>query len=374
MKKIWFVLLTFLFIICIQNVNALNRSDVYMECIYEDGSTITYNKNQFYRSYSNYGTKIESSTMTSIDLFLSKGKTFITDNKVSCPDVLSKHNTTVEDVNYSFYYFRNELLSAKDVTEILHETFDEVNIFQSFIAGISRGLPPTRTYKLVSEDIQLTSNITKNICEYVNEKEQILGENQYISILKTNDNQILVAGDEVITSVNSSTSQLFNTCPKDIYINNPGYYIVFNKTNVTPEYGDARYEITTSEDGNHKNHYKYVENIIRDETSEGINICEKMPNTVKVIQVLIRIAQVTIPIIIVIMTMLDYLKVITSTGLDGDGNQTIGVNSKKANKKFIRRLIFAAVFIFLPTIVNIILNLLYNSGLIKVSDINCFLI
>ena len=99
-----------------------------------------------------------------------------------------------------------------------------------------------------------------------------------------------------------------------------------------------------------------------------------MPNTVKVIQVLIRIAQVTIPIIIVIMTMLDYLKVITSTGLDGDGNQTIGVNSKKANKKFIRRLIFAAVFIFLPTIVNIILNLLYNSGLIKVSDINCFLI
>lgn len=376
MKKIMLLLLI-AFSFYITNVSAISNEDVYAECVYDDGSTVIFDKGEVYYSYVGNQQNSSSVMSSSINLLLSNGKGLIVNNKVQCPDTIKKYNTEIEHNKLSFYYFKEETLTSKEIKESLEEVYSDVSIFESFIIKFLKIVTPSRQYKLVLEDIALEDNdMVNEVCEYVVSKKQILGENKYLSILKLNTNQLLAEGSNYTTSLNNN-SIFDDGCPKEIYANEPIYYININHSQITTKYGDARYDISETNDKNHQYKFELVENIYDGkDKDDGINVCEQIPNTVVVIKQIIKIMQIVIPIIIVVLTMMDYLKVISTPSAvlnEEDGSTKFSNNSKATNKKFIRRLIFAVIFVFLPTIVNVILHLLYNNGIIEVSNINCFL-
>ena len=79
------------------------------------------------------------------------------------------------------------------------------------------------------------------------------------------------------------------------------------------------------------------------------NQCSALGNILKDLQGVFAAAKILVPILVVVMSAYDFIKAITGK-VDGE--------IKTAFTKFTKRLIFAVIFFFLPSILNFFLGLI----------------
>lgn len=225
---------------------------------------------------------------------------------------------------------------------------------------------------LVSESIDLLSTKTVTVCDY----QRYSVENKTYSSSTASfylfSNVTFLEVDGYVTALSESLS----TCPSDdvLYINSPNLYVYSagNGTTTVLTYPAVRYYYAKSNKACSSNNdnkacstYKYLGT--RNDTGSSSNsstICEKIGGKlVEIIQEIVGILQIVVPILVIVLTALDIGKLVVNGNLDEE--------LPKRKKLIIIRLIVMVLFFFLPTITNVIINLLKDAGLVGVETVEC---
>lgn len=98
--------------------------------------------------------------------------------------------------------------------------------------------------------------------------------------------------------------------------------------------------------------FSYI-NVLAEETSVGVakNFCKDFGSTLRLVSYSILIVRILVPLLLVVMSTLDLYKVVTG-GKDDDLKNQIVI--------FGKRIVIGAIVFFLPSFVNVIVNMLNN--------------
>lgn len=373
MKKIILLLITiFAFTIKVNASSVLSQDNVYLECIYSNGSIVSFDKGSFYYEVSSYqSTNYSVSTDT---IFYPGSISALTDDTgyLACPNKLSLYVSeySVDNENRSLYFvsFPNVEYDINDFYKYIEEKnylLEDVGFFNRLKIVIGKKF--VDDYALVSEELLLPSDLEFNLtCDYVQAKSQTILSDSYVFVSRTSNGQVFIDTNNKTTNIFDGR-ELFSgsTCPQTIYLNDSYFsYDVENKK-MDYEANNPRYRISTSKSSINYNKYELIEDldptIKNDLSSEA---CKDIPQTVVIIRNIIKYMRILVPIFIVVLTIFDLVKLVSSSKI---------IDDEKIIIKHIRnRIILALIFVFLPTIINIILKLLFGAGILPVSNINCF--
>ncbi len=242
-------------------------------------------------------------------------------------------------------------------------------------------------YNLISERYILNNAPQTATLYYLLPKEQASGVNSYIKIylysnvilLEKNDRVTILDGEiaEAFKNVNVYVKNNGETVvtgldPKyeNIYINSPEPVAVTNSAS-TISYkfnsGQTRYSFSTSQDSTHSEHYILTDKVPDNGDMVDNSLCDdNLKNTAPIVRKIIGILQILMPALVIVLTSLEIGKIVINGNIDEE--------LPKRRKNIIARLIVVAVFLFLPLLTRVFVNVIKSTGAKNVEfikDIGC---
>ena len=397
MNKKWIFLLLFFIGIFLISVNVeaanLTKNNLTVECIYSDGSLITYSNVNGITSVTRDPAEIVSETEEN--------------NNISEFYIINK-NSILTDGNWCRAYLLTATKSIKVTEECVvdadgDEDCDDVDPyivtagyyktssknngtitngeigntkpwFYVFVDSDEYNNSPVKNfnrYDLVSERIFLEDDTVldnladKNKCYFVKKANQAAGRNSYLTMYIFG-NTTLVENNGSITSLGVNK---INSCPKStIYFNDPSRKIDVTKSSPRYVYDFPRFMYKNKQDNSYNQKFEVTTAEENQNAEKGKNACESIPETVKVLKNIIGILQIGVPAFTIVLTSIDIFRMVVAGNLDEE--------LPKRKKSIIIRLIIMLVFIFLPLFINVGLQLLYDNSSwfekeVGIKDIDC---
>ena len=257
--------------------------------------------------------------------------------------------------------------------------------FQNSIEKMANATKIKEVKKLINEKVFISKDANSGVdCNYTTISDQAIGTKLFITANIYKNGSVLIEGNygtttgndgdnrtvfaNAITKAKSTTNQLINpkdSCPETIYVKFPSQEIEYGKTTPTVTYKNIRYETTTTE----KSEYVKMQLLPEGESNTfdtGIDVCaEFLPTTTIVLKEIIAYLTILVPVAVVVMIIVDYVKVVKANADSFDDA------NKKQLTRIKTRLALIAFFLLLRPLINFVLNILYINGLIEVSNINC---
>ena len=363
--------------------NDLNKKDITTECIYSDGSLFITSYVDGNQSVSRETSQISTNTSSSNDNI---SEVSILNNSTKANGtcysnvssvVLSKQIKNTDDegnevgnsyvVNVASYKFGDSAqgftygeVGQKKPWYKIFTTNEEYNS-QAVDSG------KIKTYSLVSERIYIENEkiLTQaSTCYYVKKSEQAAGSNSYLTFYLFN-NITLIENNGMITSYYST----LGACPTlSIFLNDPSQKIDTSKSSPKYFYKYSRFHYSSVSEEGYEDKYEPTNEPPSNDGQTGKNACESIPQTVKVLKTIIQVMQLGIPAFVIILTSIDIFRMVVADNLTEE--------LPKRKKIIIIRFIIMIVFFFLPLIINVLLNILYNSSSwfkkeVGINNINC---
>jgi len=249
--------------------------------------------------------------------------------------------------------------------------------------------------ELIREKIFVEESKTpKFTCNYMSEATQAISSKSYITYEKYDNGMILVSGNFGTTSgdgISDTTlkgATKYADCPNSIYVKSPYSVINYDQENPTQSFNAIRYLIQSGRgtdyvkmnklaDGTYickKVGNKYYD----DEGNEvsqgeynsscnpGVDVCnEYLPKTTVWLKQIISWLTFLVPIFIAILIMIDFVKCIIANSNEFEDKH------KRKLKHIKTRIFILILFLLLRPLINMVLMLLFNNGIIEVSNIDC---
>ncbi len=375
MKKIIFFITLLLLPLSIVNAeDTITKENAYLECTYSNGATITYEKSNLYYDTTTYPTDEANkfNLYSNVDSYFVSNSIdhFVDENNiVRCPQeaivyVLEYENKDKESNIVSVISFDKKINVLEEGVLVTDYVGGGISLFFDFLASNIKN-NESRTYRLISEDIIPPRNFQfKSSCTYVEQKKQAILKDSYITIYKDAQNKVYIDTDDKMTNLLEDKNLFQNdSCPNTIYLNDSYISYDYYDEKLLYEENNPRYTVKTNKTSDNIYEYKLVENNKDANYEKEQDVCEMIPNTVVIIRQIIRYMSIIFPILIVIVTIIDISKLVASPNEE---------NEKKILKRIRNRVLLIILFVFLPTIINVFLSLLYEAGIIPVSNITCF--
>jgi len=365
---------------------AINWEGVKVECIYEDGGAYSLSKGIVNRvTYNLVGVDTTKSATTSSNIFLNVP---IDESTHKCQPVLKSFTLTEKDeddnkISRSYYKFVSD-----DNVQFQTEDFNKTSwwdLFGKWVSEIQADIANKNytPYNLVSERYILTdlAGEPDYTLTYKEESKQATGSDNYAYIMAYSDGTYLLKTREKTTlletgkdhfsgiSVNNKGEVIGINDKDKICINNPEAFSTTDSTGVASHYfndGQIRYGIKISAtdecSGEYNRSYVLFNTGLGSGDAPDDELCESiMPETSKILKRVIKIAQIVIPVLMIVLCGLDIGKIVVSGNIEEE--------LPKQKKKITARLIVGVSFFFLPLVVLLTINLLKESGAVEAEDI-----
>ena len=234
-------------------------------------------------------------------------------------------------------------------------------------------------YELVSERYIITdlAGEPKYTLTYREKSEQATGSDNYAYIM-VYDNAYLLKTKEKTTLLEKGKNHFSGISVNDkgevvgiedddkICINSPEPFSTTDSTGVAShyyKYGQIRYEISTGEcKGKFDREHILFNKGLGFGDSPDDELCDSiMPETSKILKKIIQIAQILVPVLMIVLCGLDIGKIVVSGNIEED--------LPKQKKKIIARMLVGVSFFFLPLVVMLTLDLLKESGAVEAENV-----
>lgn len=375
----------------VANADSLMWKKTKIECIYSDGGAYSF-------SWSVDLTSNEDISVINRNTYNLEGADVQQAGSSSIPKFV---NSNVNSDHKCMKFVRRASIKEKDeddnnVTNTYYKFGDEEPKFTTsnfegeswwdwlFHGGMSAEEKKTAANKgqifhLVSERVLLSaeSGTPNHTLTYRMESSQASGSDSYAYIM-VYDNAVLLKTKAKTTILEGDTDRFKNiTIGEDgkvtgidnkdvIYINNPEPFSSADSSGVpsyyyrqdTPRYKYSKTGPTSAFDR------KYVLFNVGDAEGDAPDdgLCDViMPETSKVLKRVIKIAQILVPVFLIVFTGIEIGRIVMSGNIEDD--------LPKMKKRIITRMVVAAIFFFLPLLTIVVLDQLRNSGAVEAEDI-----
>lgn len=249
--------------------------------------------------------------------------------------------------------------------------------------------------KLIREKIFVEESKTPSFtCNYMSEATQAISSKSYISFEKYSNGMILVSGNfgttsgSGISNSNLTSATNYAGCPNTIYVKSPFSVINYDQENPTQSFNSDRYlinsysstgyiKMTKLADGTH--FCKEVNGVFYDDEGNqvtegeynndcnaGTDVCkEYLPKTTVWLKQIIGWLTLLVPLFIGILIMIDFTQCIIANSNEFEDKH------KRKLKHIKTRIFILVLFLLLRPLINMVLMLLFNNGVIQVSNIDC---
>lgn len=396
-------LLMGIFFIGIDKVEAgnLNYLGVKVECIYSDGgaytvsnivqkkvdSTIYYTSNINRITYNLVGVDNTKSATTSSNIYINYpayDDFDLEDHK--CSQWLRSGTVTEEDddgndKSTSYHKFGD----GSEAPAFEEGDFTGASWWNWFWTGNKTAADKRNeatnnggTYRLVSERYIVTEDAgtPDYTLTYKDASDQAAGSDAYVYIMVYGDTYLLKTKDKTTLLeegvdhfsgiyVNDQNEVVGIDNNDTIYINSPEASSSIDSSNVPAysyKYGQIRYKISTSKGGDYTRKLILFNTGIGKGDAPDTELCDSiMPETSKILKRIIGIAQIMVPVLMIILCAIDIGRIVLSGNIEED--------LPKQKKKIITRIVIGVLFFFTPLIVMLTLDLMKDSGAVNAEDI-----
>ena len=383
---------------------SLNWFGVKIECIYMDGGAYSFSYLQvdkeqdtaYYRpnvnriTYNLVGVDSTKSATTSSVAYVNFPVTTPSkDSDHKCKKYLKSGTVTGEDEDgnestKTYYKFSNSetvTFVANDFEALETGWWDWFGTWSEASKSVQANEANANgsVYELVSERYILTdlAGEPNYTLTYREKSEQATGSDNYayimvynnVYLLKTKEKTTLLeTGTDHFSgiSVNSNGEVVGIEDEDRICLNNPEPASTTDSTGVAShyyKYGQVRYQLKTpSCNGEYDREYVLFNTGLGTGDAPSSELCDSiMPETAKVLKKIIQIAQILVPVLMIVLCGLDIGKIVVSGNIEED--------LPKQKKKIVARMVVGASFFFLPLLVILTIDLLKDSGAVEAQDV-----
>lgn len=288
------------------------------------------------------------------------------------PELYVKFNTEFIDEEYITDKYCKWFCWAKntDVQAVADEQSTHKLVSENFLVTDFSGANHTYYYQHVQQECDVSDACLRSREKKAKEggeedsscasfdsciKEQASTQREYV-IVYVFDNLTLMNKDDKTTVVNGDF--FADGSPDEvIFINDPSPQTMMGSDGKAATFfhsGAVNFKVSSSKSTETPNRYIYVEDAEVASDTYREQICDKIPETAKVLRTIISYVKIIIPTLLVILVGLDITKIVIA------GNPEEELPKKR--KSIIARLITAISVFFLPTIISVILNAFFITG------------
>lgn len=377
------------------NAGNINWAGVKTECIYDDGgaySSAYIGEGDYYRTVTNritynlVGVDTTQSGTTSSVVYVTKPiNSYLSGSAPKCKTYLRIGIVNEEDEDgnnnpTSYFKFDND---SSD-TKFEEDDFDGAGWWDSFWTGAKtaedkadEANDTAEKYELVAERYIITEKAgdPNYTLTYREKSEQATGSDNYAYIM-VYDNAYILKTKEKTTLLTTGTGHFSGISVTEdgkvigiededtICINNPEPFSTTDSTGVASYYfrnGQIRYEVGTC-GGEYDREYVLFNTGLGTGDAPSDELCDSiMPETSKVLKKVIGIAQLLVPVLMIVLCGIDIGKIVVSGNIEED--------LPKQKKKIIARMVVGVSFFFLPLVVMLTIDLLKESGAVEAEDV-----